>query len=244
VHLPSSRMPPDFGLKRPHNVLKSAWPKSASPKNAAIVLLLVTASFIPAGCSRAQNSGPERDRWQRPDEVMDALGVHPGSVAADVGCGKGYFALKLAERVGPEGKVYAEDIRGDVLADLDGEAARRGLKQVKTIHGQPDDPRLPPGALDVVLTVDSYHEWIDYDAMLDHLYAVLKPGGVLGLIDGVARPGKSRDDYHHLHRMPESMERGDLTRHGFKFLSAQPGFTRPHDSKQYYFLIFQKPASP
>jgi predicted methyltransferase len=175
---------------------------------------------------------------------MDALGVHSGSVTADVGCGKGYFALRLAERVGPKGKVYAEDIREDRLADLRSEAAKLGLKQVETVQGRPDDPQLPSGALDVVLTMDSYHEWVDYDAMLDHLYAALKPGGVFGLIDGIAIPGKSRDDYHHLHRMPESMERNDLNRHGFKFLRAQPGFTRPSDGKHYYFLIFQKPASP
>jgi predicted methyltransferase len=238
VLLPSGRRGPSLGLKRLRN-----GPEGA-PKSACIVLLLAAASLVSPGCSRAQNSGPERDRWQRPDEVMDALGVHSGSVAADVGCGKGYFTLKLAERVGPEGKVYGEDIRGDVLADLRGEAAKRGLKQVETIRGQPDDPRLPAGALDVVLTMDSYHEWVDYDAMLDRLYAALKPGGVLGLIDGVTSPGKSRDDYHHLHRMPESMERSDLIRHGFKFLSVQPGFTRTSDGKQYYFLIFQKPVTP
>lgn len=175
---------------------------------------------------------------------MDALGVHSGSVAADVGCGKGYFTVKLAERVGPEGKVYAEDIREDRLADVRGRAAKLGLKQVETIHGRPDDPQLPASALDIVLTMDSYHEWVDYDAMLDDLYAALKPGGVFGLIDGSTSPGKSRDDYHHLHRMPESMERSDLLRHGFKFLRAQPGFTRPSDGKEYYFLIFEKPTSP
>lgn len=249
LRLPPGRMRSCLGSRCLHNAPESAspkslWPRNAWPKSPWIVLLLAAASAISAGCSRAQNAGPERDRWQRPDEVMNALGVHAGSVVADVGCGKGYFALKLAERVGAEGKVYAEDIRGDVLAELDGEAARHGLKQVETIHGQPDDPRLPAGALDAVLTVDSYHEWVDYDAMLNHLYAALKPGGVFGLIDGVASPGKSRDDYHHLHRMPESIERSDLARHGFRFLRAQPGFTRTHDGKQYYFLIFQKPASP
>lgn len=231
-------------LRRRRTALQSRCLWRARPESARVGVLLIAASLVSAGCSRAQNSGPDRDRWQRPDEVMDALGVHPGSVVADVGCGKGYFTLKLAERVGPAGKVYAEDVREDRLADVRGAASKLGLKQVETVRGRPDDPQLPASTLDVVLTVDSYHEWVNDDAMLDHLYAALKPGGVLGLIDGNTSPGKSRDDYHHLHRMPESMERGDLIRHGFKFLRAQPGFTRPSDGKQYYFLIFQKPTSP
>lgn len=249
LRLSLSRMRSCSGLRRLRGARdspspKSLWPKRGQPQSPRIALLLAAASLVSAGSSRAQNAGPARDRWQRPDEVLDALGVHAGSVVADIGCGKGYFAVKLAERVGPKGKVYAEDIRGDVLADLRAETSKRGLKQVETIRGQQDDPHLPAGALDVLLTVDSYHEWVDYDAMLSHLYAALKPGGVFGLIDGVASPGKSRDDYHHLHRMPESMERSDLAGHGFEFLRAQPGFTRPSDGKQYYFLIFQKPASP
>jgi predicted methyltransferase len=196
--------------------------------------------LLAVGCSRAQNSGPERDRWQRPVEVIDALGVKPGSIVADVGCGRGYFTMKLAARVGPNGKVYAEDIKNDVLADVQRDAEKQGFKQVVTVLGAEDDPRFPEGALDAVLTVDSYHEWVDYDSMLGHLYAALKPGGLFGLIDGEAKPGKSRDDYHSMHRMPESIERDDLTRHGFRFLRSESGFTRPSDGKTYYFLIFQK----
>jgi predicted methyltransferase len=204
--------------------------------------LLIAALLGSAACSRAQNSGPERDRWNRPDEVMDALGLRAGSVVADVGCGKGYFALKFAARVGPTGKVYAEDIRDDVLDDVRSEAAKQGLNEIRTVQGTDDDPRLPASALDVIFTMDSYHEWVDYDAMLDHLYAALKPGGVFGVIDGDTALGRSRDAYHNLHRMPEKMERDDLTRHGFHFLRSEPGFTRPSDGKSYYFMIFQKPA--
>jgi predicted methyltransferase len=196
--------------------------------------------LLAVGCSRAQNSGPERDRWQRPEEVLDALGVKPGSIVADVGCGRGYFTMKLAARVGPTGKVYAEDIKDDVLADVRRDAEKQGFKQVTTVVGTEDDPHLPSDSLDVVLTVDSYHEWVDYDSMLNHLNAGLRPGGLFGLIDGETKAGKSRDDYHSMHRMPQSMEQEDLTRHGFHFLRSEPGFTRPSDGKIYYFLIFQK----
>jgi predicted methyltransferase len=205
-------------------------------------LLLAAALLATAACSRAQNSGPERDGWNRPSAVVDALGLHAGSVVADVGCGKGYFTMKFAARVGETGKVYAEDIDQDRLDDVRREAEKQGLKQVETVHGTDSDPRLPAGTLDVVFTMDSYHEWVDYDAMLDHLYAALKPGGLFGLVDGNTAPGKSRDDYHSMHRMPEQMERDDLARHGFRFLRSEPGFTRPNDGKTYYFLIFQRPG--
>ena len=204
-------------------------------------ILFIASLFLPFACSRAQNSGPERDHWQHPDEVLDALGIKPGSVVADVGCGRGYFTMKLAARVGPRGKVYAEDIRDDVLADVRRDAEKQGFNQVIAVLGVADDPRLAAGSLDAVLTVDSYHEWVDYDSMLDHLYAALKPGGLFGLIDGeTTKVDQSRDEYHSMHRMPEPMERADLIRHGFHFLRSEPGFTRPSDGKTYYFLIFQK----
>jgi predicted methyltransferase len=218
--------------------------RSTHPPGSSVFSILITSTLVglllAAGCTRAQNSGPERDGWQRPEEVIDALGVKSGSAVADVGCGRGYFTMKLAARVGPTGKVYAEDIKDDVLADVRRDAEKQGFKQVTTVLGIEDDPRLPSGALDAVLTVDSYHEWVDYDSMLDHLYAALKPAGQFGLIDGETKAGKSREDYHSMHRMPESMEREDLTRHGFRFLRSEAGFTRPSDGKTYYFLIFQK----
>jgi predicted methyltransferase len=210
----------------------------ASHRVAAAILL---ASFlIPAASSRAQNSGPERDRWQHPDRVLDALAIKTGMVVADIGCGKGYFVMKFADRVGPSGKVYAEDISDDVLAEVRKEAKREGMKQVQTVLGGESDPKLPESSIDIAFAMDTYHEWVQYDAMLDRIYAALKPGGLFGLIDGATESGKAREDYHSLHRMPESMERGDVQRHGFHFVREEPGFTRSSDGKSYYFLVFQR----
>lgn len=194
-------------------------------------------------CSRlaGQNSGPERDAWQHPEQVLDALGVKPGYAIADVGCGRGYFTFKLASRVGPGGKVYAEDLQDDEIAEIRRQAKEKGLTQIEAITGTPDDPHLPAGALDVVLIVDAFHEMHEYDAILTAIYRALKPGGLLALIDGKADPGKPREDYYSRHRMPEEMERHDAERNGFHFLRAEPGFTRPEPHKDYYFLIFEKP---
>jgi predicted methyltransferase len=206
----------------------------------AAAAILLASLLISAACSRAQNSGPERDRWQHPDRVLDALGVKTGMVVADIGCGKGYFVLKFADRVGPSGKVYAEDISDDVLAEVRKAAKREGMSQIQTVLGGESDPKLPESSIDIAFAMDTYHEWDQYDAMLERIYAALKPGGLFGLIDGATESGKSREDYHSLHRMPESVERGDVQRHGFHFLREEPGFTRSSDGKRYYFLVFQR----
>lgn len=208
-------------------------------------LLLLLAAFLTlaasAGLLPAQNAGPARDAWQHPEEVMDALGVHHGSVVADVGCGNGYFTFHLADRVGPTGRVYAVDIGQSHLDVIQQEAGREGLKQITTVLGLPGDPRLASNSLDFVLAVDTYHEWHEYVSMLHHLFLALKPGGVFGLMDGAAPTGFPRIYYYERHRMPESMERAELMAAGFRFLRSERSLTRPSDGKQFYFLIFQKP---
>ncbi|PYU95084.1 MAG: SAM-dependent methyltransferase [Acidobacteria bacterium] len=209
----------------------------------AAVLSLSLVFFQPAR-PLAQNAGQERDAWQRPEEVMDALGIKPGSVVADVGCGAGYFTFHLAERVGPKGKVYAEDIREDRLAGIRKRAQKEGVTNIETVSGAEDDPRLPLASVDVVMIVDAFHEMRHYDAMLEAVFRALKPGGLLALIDGAAEPGRPRDEYYERHRMPEQTEREDAERNGFRFVRDQPGFTRADDKKEYYFVIFEKPGAP
>src|SRR5262245_57878121 len=90
---------------------------------------------------------PERDVWQRPAEVMDALKVRPGSVVADIGAGRGYFTFRMADRVGPTGKVYSEDIADEVISDIKKRAAERKLTQIVVVKGAQQDPRLPANTL-------------------------------------------------------------------------------------------------
>lgn len=206
------------------------------------VLLFLPALLGVPACSRAQNSGPERDAWQRPGEVLDELGIHAGSVVADVGCGRGYFTFKLAERVGPQGKVYAEDIDNEALDSIRKEAKKKDLTQVLAIAGTADNVSLPPSSLDVVLAVNTFHEWQHYDQMLQGVYKALKPGGWFGLIDRAAETGHPRNYYYDHHRMPEAAEREDVTHSGFRFLREEHGFTRPNDHSEFYFLVFEKPS--
>jgi predicted methyltransferase len=219
--------------------------KLRNPASWLIAFCLVTALGV-AAPAYAQGQEPQdwkdRDSWQRPEAVMDALGLRAGGVVADVGCGRGYFAFRLARRVGAQGKVYAEDIKSEDIDKVRSMATAEGLSQIETILGAPDDPHLPAGALDAVLVVKAYHEMPDFDAMLEGLFRALMPGGRLGIIDREAEPGKPRGDYYDRHRIPAGLVRDDAMRHGFRFLRDEPGFTDPDDGAKLYFLLFEKPG--
>jgi len=182
----------------------------------------------------------KRDQWQRPAEVMDALGVEPGHRVADIGCGFGYFTFHLAARVGAGGKVYAVDIDREAINKVRQRKEREKLEQVEPVLGESADPRLP-NDLDVVLIVDTYHEFRDYDRMMQAVFRALKPGGRLAIIDGEAPSGRPRTEYHRLHTIPAELVREEVARHGFVFKESRPGFYDAEYGKKMYFLIFESP---
>jgi len=226
-------------------MLKFPWGEKVRPirvgekASTALLCLVFTCLATPLP---AQNSGPERDAWQHPDQVMDALGIHAGSTVADIGCGRGYFTFEFAKRVGTEGKVYAEDLDQGDLASIRNKAKERGLTQIEAVLGATDDPHLPAASLDAVLIMNAYHEFQNHDPMLQAIYRALKPGGLLGLIDGAAEVGHPRSYYDGTHRLPEVYEREDALRAGFHFVRQAPSFKRTDDGKEFYFLIFEKPT--
>jgi len=181
----------------------------------------------------------KRDVWQRPGEVMDALGVEPGERVADIGCGFGYFTFRLAARVGAEGKVYAVDIDREAINRVRARKERENLEQVEPILGESSDPRLP-NDLDAVLIVETYHEFRDYDRMTQAVFRALKPGGRLAIIDSEGPSGRPRTEYHRLHSIPAGLVRAEIARHGFVFKESRPGFYDPESGKKMYFLIFEK----
>jgi len=127
--------------------------------------------------------GPDRDAWQKPDQIMDALGIADGSVVADLGAGGGWFTVRLARRVGPNGRVLAEDIQPQMIESISRRVQRVGLRNVETILGTPDDPRLPAGEVDAVLIVDAYHEMEDPVTLLRNVARALSPKGRVGIVD-------------------------------------------------------------
>lgn len=209
----------------------------------SILFLLLTALLCPAAVISPQDDSKARDAWQRPEAVMDALGIKPGSVVADIGAGGGYFTFHIAHRVGPKGKVYAEDILEGEVNKIRERAAKEAISQVETVLGSKDDPKLPVETLDSILIVNAYHEMREHDAMLRAVFRALKPGGLLAIIDAPAAPGEPSENYFERHRIPEQFVRDDAGRNGFSFFRQEPGFNSPDRGRDYFFLIFKKPET-
>jgi ubiquinone/menaquinone biosynthesis C-methylase UbiE len=178
--------------------MKKGWRHSAV--GGALALLTIAAPIVTWGQTRRPSSGqahgslfppqdlgllegPDRDAWQKPDEVMDALGIADGATVADLGAGGGWFTIRLARRVGPNGIVYAEDVQPEMIEAITRRVEREGLTNVKPVLGAPTNPRLPETALDAVLIVGVYNEMEDPVALLKNVAAALKPRGRLGIVD-------------------------------------------------------------
>ena len=132
--------------------------------------------------------GPDREAWQKPDQIMDALAVADGASVADIGAGAGWFTIQLARRVGPHGKVFAQDVQRQMLEAIRRRVSREGLQNVETRLGAGSNPNLPAGALDAVLVVDVYPEVEDRVTFLRNLAAALTRNGRIGIVN--YKPGR------------------------------------------------------
>jgi len=128
---------------------------------------------------------PDRAAWQKPDQIMDALGIADGAHVADIGAGAGWFTTRLARRVGPNGVVYTQDVQRQMLDAIRRRVQREGLQNVRTVLGQGSSPNLPPHVLDAVLVVDAYPEVKvpDRVTFLKNLAVGLKPNGRIGIVN-------------------------------------------------------------
>lgn len=134
------------------------------------------------GAPRWSDEG-KRDRAGESRAIMDLAGIAPGMTVADIGAGEGYYTIRMATRVGPKGRVLAEDIVPEVRDKLAERVAHDRLDNVSVRLGSPDDPRLPDASFDRVMMVHMYHEIASPYAFLWHVRASLKPGGRLIVVD-------------------------------------------------------------
>ena len=125
----------------------------------------------------------EREEFEQPEKVVDALKLQKGMVVADIGAGVGYFSLRMAKRVGPAGKVLAVDIQPEMLNLLKQNQEQEGLTNVELILGTVTDPHLPQGMIDLALLVDVYHECQYPEEMITQIRNSLKKNGRLVLIE-------------------------------------------------------------
>jgi ubiquinone/menaquinone biosynthesis C-methylase UbiE len=156
---------------------------------------------------------PEREQEESPEKAVDALKLKPGMVVADVGAGTGFMSLKLAKRVGPTGKVYAEDVQPEMLQAIRNNVAKAKLSNVETVQGTYSDPKLPEGKLDLVLLVDVYHEFTEPQKMLRGIRSALKPDGRLVLLE--YRKEDPSIPIQELHKMTVAEVKAELEPEGF-----------------------------
>ncbi len=129
------------------------------------------------------SSEEARDRVNEAEDIMDRAGIRPGMTVADIGAGEGYYTVRLAQRVGPTGRVLAEDILPEVIEALSRRITREEWDNVSVKLGAPEDPRLPENSFDRILMVHMYHEIAEPYAFLWHLSPALKPDGELIVVD-------------------------------------------------------------
>jgi ubiquinone/menaquinone biosynthesis C-methylase UbiE len=179
---------------------------------------------------------PDRDLWQEPDWIMDQLKIADGSRVADLGAGGGWFTMRLARRVGPNGMVYAEDIQPQMIASIRRRVDDQGFTNVTTILGTADDPRLPSN-LHAVLIVDTYPQFRDPVGLLRHVSRALLPNGLLGVVDfkrdGAGGPGPPPDE-----RLGPDAVRSDAEQAGLHLQRLEMHL------KYQYLLVFEKGTTP
>ena len=126
---------------------------------------------------------PQRDAYQKPREVLNALGIKPGEVIADIGAGSGYFTFQLARQVSETGRVYAVDINPDMIIYINRRIRDNETRNVVTILAPPDDPLVPNASVDRFFVCDTWHHIERQDVYLALMKKALKPGGQVIMID-------------------------------------------------------------
>jgi ubiquinone/menaquinone biosynthesis C-methylase UbiE len=158
---------------------------------------------------------PERESEEHPDEALDALKIPKGATVADVGAGVGYFTWRLADRVGPSGIVYGEDIQQAMLDQLRRNMQERHIANVRPVLGDIDDPKLPKGSVDLIILVDVYHEFSEPEKMLDRMRESLKPNGRLVLLE--YRGEDPKVPIRPEHKMTLKQVRAEVEPEGYRF---------------------------
>ena len=177
---------------------------------------------------------PEREAEEAPDQALDVLGIRAGMVVADVGAGTGYMSLRMARRVGPTGKVYANDLQPEMLQKLRAKSQREKLSNVETVQGTESDPKLPPNTMDLVLLVDVYHEFSQPQAMLDKIRESLKPDGRLVLLE--YRKEDPKVPIRPEHKMSVAEVKTEVEAEGYKLDQVIEKLPRQH------IIIFRRAA--
>ncbi|WP_299179881.1 methyltransferase domain-containing protein [uncultured Aquimarina sp.] len=186
----------------------------------------------------------ERDTWMKVSEIFEIAGIELGSIVADIGCHEGYLSIHISKEVGETGKVFSVDVRKDRLEKLNKYLVERNLKNVTTILGDYDNPKLPDESLDVAIILDTYHEMEDYIKILKHVKKAIKPKGKVVVIEKFKQHmlNKSRNQQTEAHTLAMHYVKDELIDSGFRIKTEIKDFGRwkNEKDKRIWILVGEK----
>jgi ubiquinone/menaquinone biosynthesis C-methylase UbiE len=176
---------------------------------------------------------PERVDEEKPEKLVELLDLKPGMNVADIGAGTGYFSWRMAQKVAPEGKVFAVDIQQEMLDLLGKKMTERGLKNVEPVLGTIQHANLPPNSIDLAIMVDVYHEFSHPYEMMKSIVAALKPGGRVAFVE--YRAEDPEVPIKRVHKMTEQQVQREAEAAGLVWEKTIPDLPRQH------LIIVRKP---
>jgi len=220
---------------------------NSHPYRLRIVAFVLSSLLIPIGASvafQAVNTlnqldaiERERDQWQHPSEIIQLLDLKEGSVVADLGCGSGYFALKLSPLVRERGRVLAIDLRRLSLWFLWMRTIRRNEHNLSIIRAASDNPHLG-SEVDAVLLVNTYHELTEWRAVLNRVFQSLVSGGRLVVADRSPQEGGVND-----HEIAAKVVQEQLIQAGFEVVSRQDNLLEQPGEGAWWIIVAGKPRT-
>ncbi|HEX7860031.1 MAG TPA: DUF6807 family protein [Verrucomicrobiae bacterium] len=178
---------------------------------------------------------PERIDEEKPDKLVELLDLKPGMNVADIGAGTGYFSWRMAQKVAPEGKVFAVDIQQEMLDLLAKKMTERGLKNVEPVLGTIQHANLQPNSIDLAIMVDVYHEFSHPYEMMKSIVTALKPGGRVAFVE--YRAEDPEVPIKRVHKMTEQQVQREAEAAGLVWEKTVGDLPRQH------LIIVRKPDS-
>ena len=214
-------------------------------KSLQVFGLAVLALSLPV--SAAQRNSDSRDKTEKVGDVLAALEATPGKVIADVGAGEGFYTIRIARAVAPGGHVAAVDVNEKVLDTLRKQLATDKIDNVDVILGAFDDPKLAPRTFDSVLVYNTYHEMTEHESMRRAVFAALKPGGRLVVVEALHENIRSatREAQVKEHEIAPEYVAQELTATGFQVLETRTDFLPFRDPKHkggFWLIVASKPS--
>jgi protein-L-isoaspartate O-methyltransferase len=179
---------------------------------------------------------PEREKEEQTSKLLPALKIKPGDTVADIGAGSGYYTMKLAELVGPKGKVYALDIQPEMLAIIKNRMKGAKVSHIETIQNNETELKLPASSTDLFLMVDVYHEFSYPYEMSVEMVKALKPGGRLVFVE--YRLEDDKVPIKLVHKMTEKQVLKEMEGHAVKHVTTLKHLPWQH------VIIFEKVEKP